>query len=152
MGWGPKAKLNAGVLLNPVYSLSSCLRSDAIPASIQKHRWGLIVVNPKGVDDARLHLIRQLKLMQGREKERIELYIVSSKTSINLPKTQDTSYFHYLQGEWCLSNNTQLDIPVDSRVYLFDPLMNIMLVLDARKEPKAMHKDLARLLLVSRIG
>lgn len=152
MGWGPQAKLHAGLLLNPVHSLSSCLKSATIPDDVQKHKWGLVVVNPKGAQDARLHLIHQLKLMQGRERERLELYIVSSAADINLHKAKDAPDFHYLRGEWCLSDNTQLDIPVDNRVYLFDPLMNIMLVLDTRKEPKAMHKDLARLLLVSRIG
>jgi hypothetical protein len=152
MDWGPSSKLNAGILVQPVTSVTSCLMKNNMTTRESmapiKGKWGLVVVDPLGENDPRLHLITQLKIMQGKERGRIEPYVVSAIALNSIEKS-----IHVLQGQWCLNHpKNAITVPIEQRVYVFDPLGNIMLVLDARVKPKLMNKDLARLLLVSRIG
>ncbi|MES2207417.1 MAG: hypothetical protein V4525_11585 [Pseudomonadota bacterium] len=157
MGWGPSSKTQGGELITAPIQLQHCIQvtNDKMLPEGYQHKWLLLWrENPNSVTttDNRVYLTQQLRLMQGKNRDRIARVFVSEKAYTIPTNGNDTVLT--LKEKWCsdakLAPNSH--IPYDQRVYVVDPIGNIMMVLDATNIPKNLHKDLTRLLSVSSIG
>jgi cytochrome oxidase Cu insertion factor (SCO1/SenC/PrrC family) len=103
---------------------------------------------------AKLYNMRQVRLAQGREMGRVErvwLILDEAPLATQLMREYDGTRMLRAAGSPLLA---QFPSPGGARdhIYLIDPLGNLMLRFPRDADPRRMHKDLARLLRVSRIG
>ncbi len=108
-------------------------------------------------DDAcqrKLFTLRQLRLTQGKDMERIERAWLISDDAV----PSDTLIRDY-HGTWLvraaaseLLKRLPTEHPLTEYIYIIDPLGNLVLRYGRDAEPGKMIKDLARLLRSSRIG
>ena len=102
----------------------------------------------------KLYNMRQVRLAQGREMERVErvwLILDEAPLETQLMREYDGTRMLRASGSPLLA-----EFPpsggVRDHIYLIDPLGNLMLRFPKDADPRRMHKDLARLLRASRIG
>jgi hypothetical protein len=98
-------------------------------------------------------LLRQVRLMQNRNFERIErLWIVSDDAPVD-PKLID-GYPGMSVVRVRPDDLRRFEPSGDAagRVFLVDPLGNLMMRFPADVDPKGVHRDLGRLLRASRVG
>jgi cytochrome oxidase Cu insertion factor (SCO1/SenC/PrrC family) len=157
--WRPTAFVNYGELITPVPLAQVAPPGD--PALVEldrlKGKWVLLTVDGGACDDYcrhKLYLVRQLRLTQGKEMERIErAWLIDDDAATSpalLQEYQGTARIP-ARGSALLAT-----LPVagalHDHVWLIDPLGNLMLRYPRDPDPNRMKKDLARLLRASRIG
>ena len=102
----------------------------------------------------KLFKIRQIRLMQGKDMDRIErVWLVSD----GVPPDPELSRLH--QGARLLDargKDLRQILPAQDRprdfIYVIDPLGNLMMRYPRDADPNGMKKDFVRLLKVSRVG
>jgi hypothetical protein len=102
----------------------------------------------------KLYNMRQVRLAQGREMERVErvwLILDEAPLETQLIREYDGTRMLRAGANPILSEFPPPDHARD-HIYLIDPLGNLMLRFPKDADPRKMHKDLARLLRASRIG
>jgi cytochrome oxidase Cu insertion factor (SCO1/SenC/PrrC family) len=103
---------------------------------------------------AKLYNMRQVRLAQGREMERIErVWLILDEAPLEtlLMREYDGTRLLRAAGSPLLAEFPPAG-SVRDHIYLIDPLGNLMLRFPRNADPRKMHKDLARLLRASRIG
>jgi cytochrome oxidase Cu insertion factor (SCO1/SenC/PrrC family) len=103
---------------------------------------------------AKLYGMRQVRLAQGREMERIErvwLILDDAPLDTVLMREYDGTRMLRAGGSSMLGEFPAAG-GVNEHIYLIDPLGNLMLRFPRNADPDRIRKDLARLLRVSRIG
>jgi hypothetical protein len=108
--------------------------------------------------------MRQVRLAQGKELSRVQYVYVVMDGPLAATAIQGTMSQHpdalVLTGDrdaidaWARQFTIEAGSPRDGldRIYVVDPLGNLMMSYPADADPSGMRKDLARLLKVSRIG
>ena len=135
-------------------SPQSAGRSGELDAPSFKGKW-LMVTALTRADlvslERRLYLMRQVRLTTGKDMDRIEralvllddsvpaTTVIEQHTGLNLVRLPVT--------DWRDTFRFGSD-----RIYLVDPLGNLMLVFPFDPDPSKMKKDIAKLLRASRIG
>lgn len=158
--WRPAGSTNYGELLEVRPLPDVPLRAlDARPFALSELRgkWVMLAVD-SGACDApcreKLFKIRQIRLMQGKDMDRIErVWLVSD----GVPPDPELVRLH--QGARLL-DASGLDLrallPTQDRprdyIYVIDPLGNLMMRYPRDADPNGMKKDFIRLLKVSRVG
>ena len=122
-----------------------------------KGKWLLLMVDSGNCDEfcrRKLFNLRQLRLTQGKNMERIERVWL-----IDDDMTPATALMSDFQGTWqvrAAGSELLKQLPVQSaladHVYIVDPLGNLVLRYPRHAEPAKIIKDLERLLKTSRIG
>ncbi len=131
---------------------------DGTPFRLSQLRgkWILLMADSARCDEAcqrKLFSVRQLRLTQGREKDRIErVWLVTDADALPdaLPDYGGTWLVRAAASE--LIAQLPARRAVDAYIYLVDPLGNLVLRYDRDAEPRGIIKDLTRLLKASRIG
>lgn len=159
----PGGRTNFGdLILPPRPAPALALKSvDDVPVSFDgvKGQWLLLQVDG-GVCaadcDAKLHTLRQLRTMTGKDRTRVErVWLVGDEA----PITQ--SMLVTYEGTIAMRAGRQalegwLPVPAGTRLedffFVVDPLGNLMMRFPKDGDPRKMHKDVARLLKASRIG
>lgn len=160
---------NYGELL-PVRPLPAAqlkkLDGSALPLEQFKGKWLLVQFDDAACDtrcQAKLFDMRQSRLAQGREMERIERLWILLDDATPDPQ-QPTEFGLATLGVLEEGAVVARDAPPDLRaafpavndlrdhIYLIDPLGNLMMRFPKDADAKGMIKDLQRLLKVSRIG
>jgi len=103
---------------------------------------------------AKLYNMRQVRLTQGREMERLErvwLILDDAPLETVLMREYDGTRLLRAGGSPLLANFSNGG-DLRDHIYLIDPLGNLMLRFPKNADPSRMKKDIARLLQVSRIG
>jgi hypothetical protein len=103
---------------------------------------------------AKLYNMRQVRLTQGREMERIErvwLILDEAPLETMLMREYDGTRLLRASGSPLLAEFSEGGNMRD-HIYVIDPLGNLMLRFPRNADPSRMKKDIARLLRVSRIG
>jgi hypothetical protein len=108
------------------------------------------------VCQGKLFKMRQLRLTQGKEKDRIErVWLVTDNTPLESILMREYDGTRMLRvdaaaaGKW---------LPVDTGkqavdyLYMIDPLGNLMMRFPQEGDPNKMKKDIGKLLKASRIG
>ena len=158
--WRPSGSTNYGELLEVTPLPEVTLRGlDGVPFALSglRGKWVMLAVDSGDCDAPcreKLFKMRQLRLMQGKDMERIErVWVVSDGV---LP---DPELARLHQGARLVDARAQdlrTLLPAQDRprdyIYLIDPLGNLMMRYPSDTDPARMKKDLERLLKVSRIG
>jgi cytochrome oxidase Cu insertion factor (SCO1/SenC/PrrC family) len=168
--WGPKGTTNRGDLVIPARPLEGIAlrRLDGAPLDLDffKGLWTLVYIDSTSCDEAcqtNLYKIRQIRLAQGENMERVQRLFVLTDTA-KLDELQPLLAQHpglvVATGEplpldrFVEQFELQGSAPADSaqRAYIVDPLGNLMMSYEPGADPKDLLKDLERLLKVSQIG
>jgi len=160
----PVSRNNYGTLLDPrqypMPVLHGVLQGGAAQElTAYKGKWIMLQVSAsdcqKKCQDA-LFAMRQLRLMQGKDMDRIERVLL-------VPDDQpmDTLLIRQLEDTHILRVDgkaveawlpTESDTTVQDRMYLIDPLGNLMMRYPVDADPNKVKKDIVKLLKASSIG
>ena len=158
--WLPARTVNYGELIEPrVLPDPPLTLADGKPFRLSqlKGKWLLLSVDSGQCDahcDRKLLYMRQLRLTQGKNMDRVErVWLVSDGAE---PSREAQAAY---AGTWVvragdaalLGRFAAPGAPSD-HIYLVDPLGNLMMRFPRDPDPKLMVKDLARLLKASQIG
>lgn len=160
----PQARTNYGTLLDPrSYPMPALDAStlDGKPGGLEAYRgkWIMLQVNdadcPQACQD-KLFQMRQLRLTQGRDQDRIErVWLVTDRqpvTTLLLREYDGTRLLRVKpQALQAWLPGTAGTTPAD-HIYLIDPLGNLMMRFPKNGDPNKIKKDLTRLLKASSIG
>lgn len=153
----PEARTNSGALLEPIINLSDALPSSPLHQR-QDTEWLLLYQYLNDCDaECRdgLHTIRQLRLMLGREMDRVERIFLHGETAL------DTVFIaNEHQGLITLADGTLSELLNSKKpdglkaggYYLIDPQGNLVMYFHPELAPRDMVDDIKRLLKLSRIG
>lgn len=158
--WQPDRATNYGELLEPRQLPDPQLAlADGTPFRLSQLRgkWALVTVDAGGCDahcDRKLLYLRQLRLTQGKNMDRVErVWVIADGAT---PRAEAAAAY---PGTWFVRATAGELLgafpttgAVSDHIYLVDPLGNLMLRFPREPEPRLMIKDLARLLKASRIG
>lgn len=161
--WQPEGAVkNYGELIAPV-TLPETLtltQADGKPLTVKdlRGKWVLLQISGGACDAAcekKLYALRQSRLLQGREMDRItRLWVVNDDVAPNLSKWGD-KYEGTLvarDASGALTGRLPHDADVQSSIYIIDPLGNVMMRYPADPDLKRMQKDIGTLLRASQIG
>jgi len=168
--WRPWGTKNNGDLITPARSISDLTMQtlDGKPFTIKEMvgKWVMIYIGKTGCDKLckiNLYNIRQTRLGQKGEHNRIErLYIMVGDTPTASLKNALTDnhgmkIVHVaadtaseLLNSFKIENEASADTA--NRVYLVDPLGNLMMKYEQGFDPRGLAKDLELLLKVSLVG
>ena len=120
-------------------------------------KWILLMADSAQCDEAcrrKLFTLRQLRLTQGKDMDRIErAWLISDDDPLSAAVVED------YRGTWFIRDSASellRRLPAErspaEHIYVIDPLGNIVLRYARAAEPGKMIKDITRLLKTSRIG
>lgn len=161
----PEARTNYGELIDPrAFPIPAALGAtslDGKPAGLNdyKGKWIMLQVAEGDCQDPcrkRLHDMRQLRLAQGKDKDRIErVWLVTDDKPLETMLMREYDGTHMLRARpdvvksWLPADTGT--VPSD-HIYMIDPLGNLMMRFPKDADPNKMKKDIAKLLKASRIG
>jgi len=160
----PEGRTNYGDLLDPrLYPMPplqvTALDGKTFPFESLKGKWVMLQVNASDCRDAcrkKLLDMRQLRLMQGKNMDRIErVWLIIDENPIEtvLMREYDGTQMLRIKPEtlkgWL---PTAQNTTVADHLYLIDPLGNLMMRFPKEADPNKIKKDLTKLLKASSIG
>jgi hypothetical protein len=169
--WHPGGRVNAGELIDPARPLPVLTLPLAAPPGgssasqtnpqFLKGKWTLLYVQHGRCDDECRRLLydtRQVRLALDREMDRVQRVFIGDSDCCDL-KELLTAHPDLIAvrasaaDEPLLALLPQRSEALNShRVYLIDPLGNLMMFYAADAKPKGMLEDMKRLLRLSSIG
>jgi SCO1/SenC len=169
IGWRPGGHLNHGELIQPPLPLPGlslpkvAVASDAVTrADFLKGKWTLLYFGPGSCPSAcqtDLYDTRQVRAALGKDTERVQrVFLAEGELSDrqrlesehpDLTTVRATDAAAPLVG---LLRRSQAGGVAEGRIYLIDPLGNLMMSYAADAAPKGMLEDLKRLLGLSHVG
>jgi len=158
--WRPAGTVNYGELLPPQpLSDAPLVLADGKPFAFERLRgkWLLVSVDRAACDvwcGEKLIWMRQLRLTQGKEMDRIErVWLVTDGAAVDgaPPVALDGLWLVRAGGAPVLAQFPPVGAPTDY-LYVVDPLGNVMMRYPRGADPNRIKKDLMRLLKVSQIG
>ncbi|KPL27154.1 MAG: hypothetical protein AMJ72_10370 [Acidithiobacillales bacterium SM1_46] len=165
-GWHAERTGNYGELVTPARPLTDLAfeAADGAPRSLARLRgkWTLLYIGPAACPAPcrdTLYKLQQVVLAQGKEADRIQRIFVAQDVVARVDFAKTISAYAGMEG-WTGQSRAiealraELAMPGEpaGRVYLIDPLGNLVLGYPAGFDAGGMRKDLARLLRVSRVG
>lgn len=160
----PSSRTNYGDLLDPrahpIPPLGTAtLDGKQTTLGEWKGKWIMLQVDSGECADAcqrKLLEMRQLRLMQGKEMDRVErVWLVTDDKPIETTLLRQYDGTRVLRadaaavGKWLPA--AQGSVPAD-HIYMIDPLGNLMMRFPKNPDPSKMKKDIGKLLKASRIG
>ena len=153
-GWHPGGRVNTGVLIEPARPLPA--------ASFLNGKWTLLLVESGACEAAcraRLYDTRQVRLALDRDMKRVQRVLIAEGGCCDAEFLHDQHPDLDLIPRAAAAPMLALLPQEDSagparapRVYLIDPLGNLMMFYPTDAKPKGMLEDLKRLLRLSSIG
>lgn len=163
--WHPGARVNAGELIQPARPLPPLalplLSSGSTRPDFLKRKWTLLYLatGPCAVDCRRhLYDMRQVRLALDRNMARVQRVFIAGGECC------DAKFLHDEHPDLITVRLDSASAPLlallpgggnavnAQRIYLIDPLGNLMMWYAADASPKGMLEDLQRLLRLSSIG
>lgn len=161
----PEGRTNYGDLIDPrAHPIPQALSGrtlDGKPVSLQDFhgKWLLLQVGSGDCDAAcqeKLFAMRQLRLTQGREMDRIErVWLITDDQPIDTLLLREYDGTRFLRVD---AKTVNAWLPADAgtqpsdHLYMIDPLGNLMMRFPKNADPNRIKKDIARLLRASGIG
>ena len=160
----PTGRTNYGALLDPrefpIPALGTTeLDGKPVELDAYKGKWIMLQAAPGDCPQAckdQLVAMRQLRLMQGKEMERIErVWLVTDAAPLDIMLMKVVDGTRFLRADaaavakWLPVEPGTL---VSDHIYLIDPLGNLMMRFPKNAEPAKVKKDIAKLLKASAIG
>lgn len=160
----PEGRNNYGDLIDPrqypIPPLGSA-QLDGKPAKLEdyKGKWVMLQVAGGDCDDAcktRLFAMRQLRLMQGKEMERIErVWLITDAKPLDTVLMREYDGTDMLRVDAGLLRAwlpTDQGTRMEDHIYLIDPRGNLMMRFPKDGDPGKIKKDISKLLRASAIG
>lgn len=158
--WQPEGRVNYGKLLEPHALPDPALElADGAPFRLSQLRgkWLIAMWDSGSCDascDRKLLYMRQLRLTQGKNTDRVErVWLLADDSPVRAEAAAQ------YEGTWIVKARGTALVDLFStqgtardHIYLIDPLGNVMLRFPRDPDPKLMIKDLSRLLKASQIG
>lgn len=160
----PSGRTNYGTLLDPRnYPMPELAGTalDGSPLSLQafQGKWLMVQVNDADCQapcEKKLNDMRQLRLAQGKEMERIErIWLITDDKPLETMLLRQYDGMRHLR---VASHILQSWLPaeqgtvISDHIYLIDPLGNLMMRYPKDADPNQIKKDLIKLLKASAIG
>ena len=159
--WAPQGHMNYGELIEPARPLpdAALTLADGRPFRLGalRGKWILLHVSSGACDEGcerRLYHMRQVRLTQGKNMDRIErVWLISDAAALDAAVTRafEGTYFVRAEGSDVL-REPALAADGPGHIYLVDPLGNLMLKFPRDGDPSRMRRDIERLLKASQIG
>ena len=166
----PASGVNYGQLISPAKPITDVPLTTTdgreFKFSDLRNKWVLLYLGSSKCNEAcsdNLYKINQVRLAQGKNTERVTgVYIVPANASDDEINNISGKYpgillllaqmdaFAGLIDQF--DNNTEAALQSSERVYIVDPLGNLMMSYEAKADPSGMRKDLKRLLKLSQVG
>jgi peroxiredoxin len=160
----PEKRNNYGTLIDqrahPVPAMASTTL-DGRPAALAqfKGKWIMLMAAPGACEEAcrkQLFAMRQLRLMQGKEMERIErVWLITDSEPLDTLIIREYDGTHMLRADAKAVANWLPAEPGTSaadHIYMIDPLGHLMMRFPKDPEPRKVHKDIYKLLKASAVG
>jgi hypothetical protein len=164
----PTGRTNYGALIDPSrYPIpaldSTTLDGKPIGLDAYKGKWIMLQVGGGDCRDEclkRLTAMRQLRLMQGKDMDRIErVWLVTDAQPLETMLMREYDGTHMLRAndkavnQWLpLDEGSNGADRASDHIYLIDPLGHLMMRFPKDADPNQVKKDLAKLLKASAIG
>ncbi|WP_394779008.1 SCO family protein [Undibacterium sp.] len=160
----PEGRTNYGAILDPrQYPMpkleSSLLGGEAKELDAYKGKWIMLVADSGDCADAckkKLYDMRQLRLIQGKEMDRIErVWLITDDKPVDTMLIREYDGMHMLHAKPDL---VKAWLPVEQgtdirdHIYMIDPLGNLMMRFPKDADPNKIKKDIIKLLKASSIG
>ena len=161
----PQAKTNYGTIIDSaVHSIPSALQTTALdgaatPLSTFEGKWLLLQVDSGACAtpcQRKLYDMRQLRLTQGRERDRIErVWLITDTVPLDTTLIRGFDGTRMLRAQPSAVNSW---LPVEAGanasdyLYVVDPLGRLMMRFPKNRDPNQIKKDLGKLLRASSIG
>ncbi len=168
--WKPDAFRNQGDLIDPPRPLTNVQMispdGDSVDLNALFGRWTYLFFVDADCNDSCKQLsdaIERVRLSQGKNEKRIRLIVVTlnpdslsslSQIRLAMPKTvvlalEPSKRQRFLSQ---FISETGALTPQPSKIFLVDPLGNLMMTYPVQSDPSDLRKDIGRLLRASRIG
>jgi peroxiredoxin len=160
----PEKRNNYGTLIDqrahPVPALATTTL-DGKPMALErfKGKWVMLMAAPGACDDAcrkQLFAMRQLRLMQGKDQDRIErVWLITDKEPLDTIVIREFDGTHMLRADGQAVANWLPSDPgtgVAEHIYMIDPLGHLMMRFPKDPEPRKVYKDINKLLKASSVG
>jgi hypothetical protein len=158
----PAGRLNYGTLLSPARPLPELALADAAgapaPGALAAGKWSLVYLGGASCGDAchaRLLLTRQVRLALNQNRGRVQRVYLAPSAEAARQAQADLAAEHpdlVVLAE-LEPRAAAFFAPTDAdALYLVDPLGNWLMVYAGAVEHKGLHRDLKKLLRVSRVG
>lgn len=160
----PQSRNNYGTLIDPVKFAIPELGSttlDGAPMTLDtfKGKWVMLQVDSGDCQKAckdKLFEIRQLRAMQGKERERIEpVWLITDDKPLDKQGLLPFDGTHMLRVNSALLKAwlpTEAETTAADHIYLIDPRSNLMMRFPKDADPYKVKTDLSKLLRASAIG
>jgi hypothetical protein len=160
----PEVRTNYGALIDPRnYPMpplgTATLDGQPIALEAYKGKWLMLQSgNAECAEPCRkkLHDMRQLRLAQGKDMDRIErVWLITDDKPLETMLMREYDGTHMLRAKPDAIKSwlpTEVGTTVDDHIYMIDPLGNLMMRFPKDADPNKVKKDLAKLLKASRIG
>ena len=160
----PQGRTNYGELLDPrAYPIpalgSTTLDGKPVALEDYKGKWIMLQVNGAECGDActkKLYDMRQLRLAQGKEMERVErVWLITDDKPLETILIREYDGTRMIRAK---ADLVQAWLPVEpnaavtDHMYMIDPLGNLMMRFPKDADANKIKKDLNKLLKASRIG
>ncbi|HEX7043154.1 MAG TPA: SCO family protein [Burkholderiales bacterium] len=170
-GWRPSATKNYGELVQPPRPLHAAdgltdLAGAAADAGLFQGKWTFVYFGPAACGEVcrdNLYKMRQVTLAQGTEAYRVQrVFVLTDARELEglralLAAHPGLRVLHgpdaavrALAAQFALPGANPLD--GSNRLYLVDPLGNLMMSYPAGADPRGINKDLKLLLRASQVG
>ena len=167
--WVPTSTSNHGTLIKPIRTLPTfrlqTLSGDAVDTSFLQGKWTFIYLHEGACDNncvRQLYKVRQVRLTQGKNLDRLQRLMLWEADGVDAARRNELQR-HFpgqvtailpdgdsqLLGVFDVDDGAPLG---QERIYLVDPLGNLMMLYEPGSEPRGMIKDLERLLKYSGLG
>jgi len=168
-GWRPDGTTNRGILVHPARPLTLPADMEMADVSVNDYlrgKWTLLYIGDADCDavcNENLYKMRQVNIAQNENMKRVQrLYLVEGA---ELPGTlgellekeypkMDVGLLSPVQAEQIAQDFLVDGVRMQGaeRIYLVDPLGNLMMYYSADANPSGMLKDLKKLLKYSKLG
>ncbi len=167
--WVPTTTSNHGTLIKPIRSLPAfrlqSLSGDAVDAGFLQGKWTFIYLHKGACDNScvqQLYKVRQVRLTQGKNIDRLQRLMLWEAGGVDQDRRDElqqhfpgqlTAILPSEEGSLLAAFNIDGRHPLSlERIYLVDPLGNLMMLYEPGSEPRGIIKDLERLLKYSGLG
>ncbi len=160
-GWHPVGHVNNGQLVQPVRPLPAVALplagGGATDAQVLRRKWTLLYVRRGPCDEGCLrHLYdtRQVRTALDREMNRVQRLFIADADCCDMQKLRDLhpDLIVVRAGQPVEPLLALLPAADSDRIYLVDPLGNLMMFYEPDSKPKGLLEDMKRLLRLSQIG
>lgn len=168
-GWRPEGTTNRGMLVHPARPLTfpaDLMVADASANDYLQGMWTLLYIGDSDCDEVcnnNLYKMRQVNIAQNENMKRVQrLYLVRGAAlsgTLGALLEKEYSKMEVVLFPDAQAQQLAPDFMVDGvsmegaeRVYIIDPLGNLMMYYPADADPGGMLKDLKKLLKYSKIG